>query len=692
LVRVASLARATRDEIVDLARRTPLARGAVQELGARIDLDRAEEVAREILVREGAHVAQVLAFALAGAGRKLAPEVVRALLPELDDLDLTGPLLSAVDGDPTAVVVAMFDDRAAMLEHEALCVLLAAEALAGAPPPPKLLVHARYLARHDVDSEARICLGAAAMRLGDPSYSALVATFVASAKRNKKLVEEILGKARRAPLEALPEIGAHSVQAGYTVRRAKEVGRNDPCPCGSGQKFKKCCAGKPDKAAADDGFDAASVTPEQARAFKPSDLARLDAARVSSDTLVELVRRAIGLRRFAEVEAMLAIVTERKELAAERERLAILALSAAFEAHDREAAERFLARVPEGRVDASVEMALLRGEPDVLARIDRACESALRDEADGTAMIDLGYMMLRHAPALGILVARGAVHEGHPKDSTMLLEQVEDARDRLLLSPFEPWWDVFESMVERPEPTGKAGEEEKKLASELRRARAQSRKASSEVAQLRARLEELDAQLGSSKPKPQDKAEKRRAGSGAAPLAPTVAAAPDAALEEERRRLRGKVEELQRIIGEGQEERRELRRQLEEMVEVQPKEASGRGEAEEADEDEAYEDADVDDPRRVLVPVFSDRAAKALADLAAPAADVVLSVVAGLASSRENAWGGVKRLEKARTVHSARAGIHYRVLFTVDDGVLTVREVVHRRDLEQAVNRAVRLG
>ena len=25
------------------------------------------------------------------------------------------------------------------------------------------------------------------------------------------------------------------------VRRAKKVGRNDPCPCGSGKKFKKCC-------------------------------------------------------------------------------------------------------------------------------------------------------------------------------------------------------------------------------------------------------------------------------------------------------------------------------------------------------------------------------------------------------------------------------------------------------------------
>jgi preprotein translocase subunit SecA len=26
-----------------------------------------------------------------------------------------------------------------------------------------------------------------------------------------------------------------------TVRRSKKVGRNEPCPCGSGKKFKKCC-------------------------------------------------------------------------------------------------------------------------------------------------------------------------------------------------------------------------------------------------------------------------------------------------------------------------------------------------------------------------------------------------------------------------------------------------------------------
>ena len=30
-----------------------------------------------------------------------------------------------------------------------------------------------------------------------------------------------------------------------TRNAVEKIGRNDPCPCGSGKKFKKCCAGLP---------------------------------------------------------------------------------------------------------------------------------------------------------------------------------------------------------------------------------------------------------------------------------------------------------------------------------------------------------------------------------------------------------------------------------------------------------------
>jgi hypothetical protein len=28
------------------------------------------------------------------------------------------------------------------------------------------------------------------------------------------------------------------------IRKYKKIGRNDPCPCGSGKSYKKCCMGK----------------------------------------------------------------------------------------------------------------------------------------------------------------------------------------------------------------------------------------------------------------------------------------------------------------------------------------------------------------------------------------------------------------------------------------------------------------
>jgi uncharacterized protein YchJ len=51
------------------------------------------------------------------------------------------------------------------------------------------------------------------------------------------------------PLEELPDLvessrPAHSV-GDRSFEGQRKVGRNEPCPCGSGKKFKKCCSHKP---------------------------------------------------------------------------------------------------------------------------------------------------------------------------------------------------------------------------------------------------------------------------------------------------------------------------------------------------------------------------------------------------------------------------------------------------------------
>ena len=35
--------------------------------------------------------------------------------------------------------------------------------------------------------------------------------------------------------------GASDGSVSATVKKEQKVGRNDPCPCGSGKKYKRCC-------------------------------------------------------------------------------------------------------------------------------------------------------------------------------------------------------------------------------------------------------------------------------------------------------------------------------------------------------------------------------------------------------------------------------------------------------------------
>jgi preprotein translocase subunit SecA len=54
-------------------------------------------------------------------------------------------------------------------------------------------------------------------------------------------LEEAFMRRKRRELEQARMAGAGDTQQVQQVVRGQEkVGRNDPCPCGSGKKFKKC--------------------------------------------------------------------------------------------------------------------------------------------------------------------------------------------------------------------------------------------------------------------------------------------------------------------------------------------------------------------------------------------------------------------------------------------------------------------
>ena len=54
-------------------------------------------------------------------------------------------------------------------------------------------------------------------------------------------LEEAFQRKKKRELEQARMAGAGDLQVQQVVRSGDKVGRNDPCPCGSGKKYKKCC-------------------------------------------------------------------------------------------------------------------------------------------------------------------------------------------------------------------------------------------------------------------------------------------------------------------------------------------------------------------------------------------------------------------------------------------------------------------
>ena len=62
--------------------------------------------------------------------------------------------------------------------------------------------------------------------------------------KDRKAVEEWL-KAHQKELESGEiQADAPSAKPQTFVKSGPEIGRNDPCSCGSGKKYKKCCGAK----------------------------------------------------------------------------------------------------------------------------------------------------------------------------------------------------------------------------------------------------------------------------------------------------------------------------------------------------------------------------------------------------------------------------------------------------------------
>lgn len=184
-------------------------------------------------------------FALAAVGSDKVVERFRAAWPDAESQPRFSAVfvLEAIHSDACAATVLE------LAEHESdrgnKCRLYEAALrnfVPGAIEPARQLV-----ARPDAGMEARelrLTLTATSIVMGVkfPEHDRWHEEELRARERAAKMVAEI---EEDAPFpEPDSDGGGWPVPPGQLLKEGPKVGRNDPCPCGSGKKYKKCCGAK----------------------------------------------------------------------------------------------------------------------------------------------------------------------------------------------------------------------------------------------------------------------------------------------------------------------------------------------------------------------------------------------------------------------------------------------------------------
>lgn len=686
--------------LVRHARTVPLARPAVEAFARELPVNAPIDAAvRAALDAAAIHAAQVIAFAAVAAQRPLARTTVASLLPELDMHEFLPAIAGACGKEAGSVLVEMAAAGTLSLEATLLAVYLAAQWLDGAPAPRPLITAVRSLLRREFYEDERELVVDAIRIMADPALLEQVPEARTPSKDSAKQRASILDD----PLACLPDEAPLSAISGYTYRKLDaEPGRNDPCPCGSGQKYKKCHGRAGAEAAAPasvSGFSEALLEPgaaarlraDQFAQFRPAELARFDPTELTEAQLVAAFDRLLIYRRWDPVERIVDEMERRKTLfagSAPANFVRDLAVGLA-RAGELKRAERLADRAGSERGEVDLQIALARRGPDVLAQLEAAAVAGLAGDAD--RVYDVAFSLLEHSPALGVLVARGSLAPGRDIDNESLLLEAESARDRLGVSPEEPYWAVLDAMWGGDGAAVDDGPVRRRRAAGAEVVTDEIERMRDEMAEARARAHEAERELRERERGMQELQDRHRelealvARTGAEDHARRVDE-----LESERARLRGRIEELKANLKDGAEQRRELRQRLTEHSErARPARPDAVPPAAVSRDNEPDEEGEtvVERKRPLRVPVFGDGVKKHLDDLPVDIAAAAVTCAAALAAGAEPTWHEVKRLKRAPDAFSARVGIHHRLLFRARTDTIEVIDVVHRRDLPRAIDR-----
>ena len=645
--------------------------------------------------------AQALATAAGLSGLNVNARCLTSILPLANDVQGLPLLIHLTRNDGETALLDTVESETMSWERTALVLLFLADNCQE-NPPGRLLTAMRTLARQPLGPEAGTLLGLAARLINDPDVNKVAARHLKMMSfLGEKSLKHQLDIVRQPSINDLPERDPVAVIEGRTVvREGVKVGRNEPCPCGSGKKYKKCCLGKKPAPGSATSTSAGERADQGALCWK------MNRGQFSQMRIQELCRQdlhalptkflAIALTRYCQFHywdyARRAIneLSARDDLPGRnlmddyRHELIYEALKAKQIDCAREQIE--LLEKP-GEMDGHLRLEIKLHDPDqnTLQELDDYAQLQLRRQ-DSIASVDLAYALLATFPALGIFFARGALSSKCLLDSEMLLENIEEARDILQLPAGDGGQELFNRISEQGvdecllrHAEQAANQAQQGAVRETETVREQYRVSRQRIYNLETTLLDKESHLKEVLKRLDQSTSKERADSVNA-----RSDSPDPGV------LRVKIAELKALLDLGNKERRKLRRQLLEATNRMV-EASASDTERVIEDVEPLESLDLPDSKQVTgirrFPVFSSSARKSMRKIPVQVADAAMQAVAELTSAGAAGWSSVKRLKGAPGIFSQRIGIHYRLLFSLGpaNDELAVQELIHRRDLEKAV-------
>ena len=557
--------------------------------------------------------------------------------------------------------------------------------------PDQLVADARSVARRERfrDAEIGMCLTELAVRSQDAGLNALIRkpfskiseeTWQDIVDKGRIAAREFINTARRPILALIPETPYEPIPASGTMRRAvPRTGRNEPCHCGSGKKYKNCCYGK-DQERLQHSSDVAGLTQRELR------------ANVEQHLTLERLQRMAG----PELVYMDPLQVPRSLLTEYFVRLSLFDLDRALEylkklgySDDLEDAWTFVmwAAVRAARKDIAEDLIQLRG-PDftedklrlssrlllagddtarTLGLIEEGAKNALKTD-DPEGLLDLAFAVASKLNGLGILMYRAVLPLLPAERAGEMYQELLRIRDQLNLSPEDPIHKVLEATI---------GFEAEDADAALREAEEKFEAKRGEVRTLRESLDQLQKELA------------RRERTAATEFPTAVPAVPES--EEKLRELRQKVKHLEADLKERHEQRNALQRRLEivqakvEALHEERAQLTSANDREADEEDDLLLPQTAEENHPVRLIEFPRNFHERLSEFPHHVARGAMVILGRLAGGDSAAFSGAKRLKSRPNVVRQRVGIDFRLLFRLLPDRIQVIDLIPRQDLERRI-------